>query len=423
MSASSVSNEIKCPECNKTFKHKNSIYNHRKTCKKIDICVEIKKSKEEIKEIKKKYKITKVNCDICNKSISQGNLSTHKKTHEDDIKISSKNYSLEETYDFLMWLHESRQYFINSLDEFKDAFNIYKKINPIIKDDKIIISLNFNDVIQEPENEFQEPSLIINDEHEQEPSLIINDEQEPSLIINDEQEPSLIINDEHEPSLIINDEQEPSLIINDEQEQEPSLIINDEQEPSLIINDDIQEENIIIAVCEENDFNIFEEDEELEYYCDEYTLIKELPNNKKDYTFIKPNTSEHYFFKANKFIDRFKKNNLIEHEIKDLKKCQLSIFKLKESINSLIRLTDDEICSEIISQRTKELINNNLLTKILFSAIKIKYKELEYNDEDFDKNKILKKIFNELNDMKDNIPDILEKKWKQLEKMERKNNY
>jgi len=340
----SSSSSITCIDCNKTFKHKNSIYNHRKTCKKsINICVEIHKTKEEIKEIKNKYKSERVECNICSKEVSRGNLSTHKKIHqniEKNKQHKQKNIthpSLEETYDFLIWMHDSKQYFINSLKEFQDAFNDY--------------------------------------------------------LIN----------------------------------QEPSLNDNDNQEPSLNDND-IQEENIIISISEPSDDNkedecnnIFEEDEELEYYNNEYSFFKELPNNKKEYALIKPNTSAHYFFKANKFIDRFKKNNLIEHEIKDLKKCQLSIFKIKQSINSLIRLSDDEIYNESIHNRTIELINNNLLTRILLLGIKQKYQELEYSDEDFDKNKILKKIFNELNDMKDNIPDILEKKWKQLERQYRKN--
>ena len=59
MASSSVSqkkmNNLICSQCNKTFKHPNSIYNHRKSClKNVELCVEIKALKDDIKEKKTK---------------------------------------------------------------------------------------------------------------------------------------------------------------------------------------------------------------------------------------------------------------------------------------------------------------------------------------------------------------------------------
>ena len=393
MESSSVTetkqNNLKCSECNKTFKHKNSIYNHRKTCQKNNLCVEIKKTNDEIKELKKKYKTTKVKCDICDKSISQGNLSTHKKTHE-NIEISSatslgfpnvtqegcKKYSLEETYNFLMWMNESQQFFINSLEEFKDAFNTFKKINTILKDNKIVISLDFNNYIKDVTEE---------------PSINDNDIQEPSINDNDDQGENIIISID-----INNDNDDGDLRLNDN-----DLRLND---------NNVQEENIIISICENNDDyeeilknqNIFEEDIELEDYYDP--------------------TFEHSYSKVIKFLERYKECNLINHDIPNLNKCIKSITKMKESLSLLMRLTDDDICDNSISKVTREIINNNFLTRTLFTAIKLKYQEIEDEDDEWDKNVIIKQIFDDLNKTRDKIPIILEKKWKLFEKIERKNN-
>ena len=392
MSASSVSqtknDNLTCNECNKIFKHKNSIYNHRKSCKKnLNLCIEITKSKE----LKKISKTEKVECNVCSKSVSRGNLSTHKKTHEvqtakvDKPKvvkskvvkaivdnITPKQYSLEETYDFLMWMHGSQQYFINSLREYKDAFDTYKKISPIIKDDKIIIHLNFDDIIKDQE--------IHNEIQDQE----INDE------IQDQE-----INDEF-------------------------------QEPSFDDNEPIKEQNIIISICEstgdkevEESENLYEEDEELEYYCDEYSSFQESKeDNKRVYKCIKPYTSEHCFIKVHKFLERYDKCKLKEHDTKTLNKCQLSICKIKNSLNTLIRITEDDIYSESISNATKEIINNNFVTRALFSGIQLKYQELQDINCDaeivWDKNENLKQIFTELNHTNDKIVKIIQKKWKCL---------
>ena len=159
--------------------------------------------------------------------------------------------------------------------------------------------------------------------------------------------------------------------------------------------------------------NIFEEDKELEYYSDEYSFFEmSKKDNKRTYYFIKPYTSEHRFMKVNKFLERFDKSKLKEYELEDLKKCQESIIKIKNPLNLLRRLTEDEICDN----NTTKLIDNNFLTRTLFTAIKLKYEELEYTENRYDKNEYLNKIWKDLNDAKDNIPKFMEKKWKLKEK-------
>jgi hypothetical protein len=425
MASSSVSqkkiNNLICSQCNKTFKHPNSIYNHRRSCtslsrlvpegrkKKMDLCVEIKISNDNNKEKKRKYKMEKVNCDICDKSVSKGNLSTHKKTHQNiaknNIPVKPMVVSLEETFNFLCWLSQSQQYTINTLEEFQDAFDIYKTISPIIKDDKVIINLNFDDIIQDQEldDEIQDQE-IQNEIKEQE----INDEIQDQELNNEIQEPSPNDNE-------IQDQE----INNEIQDQE---INNEIQEPSPNDNEPTPEENIIISIIEPNDAraqelleneNIFEEDKELEYYSDEYSFFEvSKKDNKRIYHCIKPYTSEHCFLKVNKFLERFDKRKLKEYELEDLKNCQESIIKIKHPLNLLRRLTEDEI----YDNSTPKLIDNNFLTRTLFTAIKSKYKELEYTENRYDKNEYLNKIWKDLNDAKDNIPKFMEKKWKLMEK-------
>jgi hypothetical protein len=404
MTSSTVSqkkiNNLICSDCNKTFKHPNSIYNHRKTCNKnVELCIEIEVIKDDIKEKKRKYKLEKVNCEVCSKSVSKGNLSTHKKTHQIIAKsnipvkllIKPKVYqkgvrpfekkkempegisffaSLEETYDFLMWLYGSHQYFINSFEEYQDAFDTYKTISPIIKDDKVIINLNFDDIIQDQEldDEIQDQE-IKNEIQEQE--------------INDEPIQEQEIMDEIQDQELNNEIQEQQ--INDEPIQDQE-ISNEAQEPSPNDNEPIPDENIIISIAECNSINIFEEDEELENYNDEYSYFeKSKKDDKQIYNLIRANTSQHYFFKINKFLKRYEKSNLMNYDIDGLKTCTNSMIKIKKSLQILMRLSDDEIYNDNLSKFIKETIDNNFISRILLAGLKIKYNELEYEDESWDK--------------------------------------
>jgi hypothetical protein len=411
MTSSTVSqkkiNNLICPDCNKTFKHPNSIYNHRKTCKKnIELCIEIKISND-TKEKKRKYKLEKVNCDVCSKSVSKGNLSTHKKKHQIIAKsnipvkllIKPKVASLEETYDFLMWLYGSHQYFINSFKEYQDAFDTYKTISPIIKDDKVIINLNFDDIIQDQEldDEIQDQE-IKNEIQEQE--------------INDEPIQEQEIMDEIQDQELNNEIQEQQ--INDEPIQDQE-INNGTQEPSPNDNEPIPDENIIISIAECNKINNFEEDEELENYNDEYSYFeKSKKDDKQIYNLIRANTSQHYFFKINKFLKRYEKSNLINYDIDGLKTCTNSIIKIKKSLQILMKLADDEIYNDNLSRFIKETIDNNFISRTLLAGLKIKYNELEFEDESWNKYEFIKTIYDSLNDMKEQVLKIWDKKLKKL---------
>jgi hypothetical protein len=393
MTSSTVSqkkiNNLICSDCNKTFKHPNSIYNHRKTCKKnIELCIEIEVIKDDSKEKKRKYKLEKVNCDVCSKSVSKGNLSTHKKVHQNITKnniavkplvkpmVYQKGVrpfekkkempegisffaSLEETFNFLCWLSKSQKYTINTLEEFQDSFIIFTNNNS--RDDE------------------NEPSPKT-DENESSPKT---DENEPS--------PKT---DENESS--------PKT---DENESSPKT-------PDMQIKD---EENITISIAECNLLNIFEEDEELENYNDEYSYFeKSKKNDKQIYNLIRANTSQHYFFKINKFLKRYEKSNLINYDIDGLNTCTNSIIKIKKSLQILMRLSDDEIYNDNLSNFIKETIDNNFISRTLLAGLKIKYNELEYEDESWNKYEFIRTIYDSLNDMMEQVLKIWDKKCKKI---------
>jgi hypothetical protein len=379
--------------------------------------MEIEVIKEDIKEKKRKYKLEKVNCDVCSKSVSKGNLSTHKKTHQIIAKsnipvkllIKPKVASLEETYDFLMWLYGSHQYFINSFEEYQDAFDVYKTISPIIKDDKVIINLNFDDIIQDQELDDEIQDQEINDEPIQEQEIM--DEIQEQEIMDEIQDQEL--NNEIQEQQI-NDEPIQDQEINDEPIQDQE-INNGTQEPSPNDNEPIPDENIIISIAECNSINIFEEDEELENYNDEYSYFeKSKKEDKQIYNLIKANTSQHYFFKINKFLKRYEKSNLMNYDIDGLKTCTNSIIKIKKSLQILMRLSDDEIYNDNLSKFIKETLDNNFISRILLAGLKIKYNELEYEDESWNKYEFIKTIYDSLNDMKEQVLKIWDKKLKKL---------
>ena len=83
-----------------------------------------------------------------------------------------------------------------------------------------------------------------------------------------------------------------------------------------------------------------------------------------------------------------------------------------------MKTSEDEMYTNLISKTRKEIINNNFLTRTLFTAIQLKYKELEDEDEnaEWNKNDLIKKIFDDFNKIRDKISNILDKKWKIFER-------
>jgi hypothetical protein len=85
-----------CINCNKTFKHKNSIYKHQLCCT----------GRSSLAPEGRKNKIVKNNEDNIDISINEIN-------QEGIIVPVNKNtYSLEEMWDFMFWLSDTKQYMI-----------------------------------------------------------------------------------------------------------------------------------------------------------------------------------------------------------------------------------------------------------------------------------------------------------------------
>ena len=101
-----------CINCNKTFKHKNSIYRHQLCCK---------------------NKIVKNNENNIDISINEIIVRPSGTSRDSDVPVHENTYSLEEMWDFMFWLSNTKQYMIYTLQEFEDIYKIYENTT---KDEK-----------------------------------------------------------------------------------------------------------------------------------------------------------------------------------------------------------------------------------------------------------------------------------------------
>ena len=67
-----------------------------------------------------------------------------------------------------------------------------------------------------------------------------------------------------------------------------------------------------------------------------------------------------------------------------------------------------------LSKFIKETIDNNFISRTLLAGLKIKYNELEYEDESWNKYEFIRTIYDSLNDMMEQVLKIWDKKCKKI---------